>query len=549
MSEQDTKDRPAKASRKKSLRRRIALGVFAAVSIGFASTTVLTYYTDVNGTTETLERTHAQLTSLLAGQLSGAVRFAKVDAIDGATGQLGADAAAHADHFLTVSADGTVISETGTAHDAEAALVVARAALAADDIVTETDGSYQFTAAPVRFGATNDTIGAVVVTWNNTESWAALRNGAYISLGEALLIALVVALLIEVAMRRWMSRPIDNVVGTMNKLADGQTDFEIRGVDRRDEIGEMARAVAVFRDNAIEHRRLAEEQERAQHERAERQENIERLISRFRGEIQGVLGSISANMNQMQATASELMGIAESATSGASGAAAASQQASENVGAVASASEQLAASIGEIGRQVSDTNHVVGRAANDTRTTNEKIAGLAEAAHKIGEVVELISDIAAQTNLLALNATIEAARAGEHGRGFAIVAAEVKTLANQTAKATEEIGAQIAAIQSSTEEAVSAIKSITDIMEEVSDCTAAIATAVGQQGQATGDISRNVAEAADGTRDAAARISGVTSVALQTSEAASQVETASNDVVSQTADLRSVVDRFLKDVA
>lgn len=549
MSEQDTRTRPARGLPKKSLRTRLALGVFIAVSIGFAGTTALTYVTEIRATAETLKQTHQQLTSLLAGQLSGAVRFAKVDAIDAATGQLGADKAAHADHFLTISAEGTVIAETGTTHDPDTALAVARAALASSAIVNEAQGPYHFTAAPVRFGATNEAVGAVVVTWNNSDAWTVLRDRALISLGEALLIALIVALLIDVSMRRWMSRPIAEVVGTMNKLAGGDTDVEIRGIDRRDEIGEMVRAVAVFRDNAIEHRRLADEQQRDQRERAARHENTEQLIARFRQEIQAVLGSISANMNQMQATASALMGIAENATSGASGAAAASQQASENVEAVASASEQLAASIGEIGRQVSDTNSVVGRAATDTRTTNEKIAGLAEAAQKIGEVVELISDIAAQTNLLALNATIEAARAGEHGRGFAIVAAEVKTLANQTAKATEEIGAQIAAIQSSTADAVSAIKSISDIMEEVSDCTAAIASAVGQQGQATGDISRNVAEAANGTRDAAARISGVTSVALQTSEAASQVETASNDVASQTADLRSVVDRFLQDVA
>ncbi|MGX1100834.1 methyl-accepting chemotaxis protein [Amorphus sp. MBR-141] len=549
MPQQETKNRALKAPRKKSLRTRLALGVFVAVAIGFASTTVLTYVTEISRTAETLKQTHQQLTGLLAGQMSGAVRFAKIDAIEAATGQLGADEAAHADHFVTIGADGAIIAEVGIAQDAEAALTLARAALAGNAIINEARGAYEITAAPVRFGATNEAIGAVVVTWNNSAAWTMVRNRALISLGEALLIALIVALLIDVSMRRWMSRPIAEVVGTMNKLADGDTDVEIRGIDRRDEIGEMVRAVAVFRDNAIEHRRLADEKERDQRERAARQENTERLISLFRDEIQTVLGSISANMNQMQSTASELMGIAESATAGASGATAASQQASENVEAVASASEELAASIGEIGRQVSDTNSVVGRAANDTRTTNEKIAGLADAAQKIGEVVELISDIAAQTNLLALNATIEAARAGEHGRGFAIVAAEVKTLANQTAKATEEISAQIAAIQGSTEDAVSAIKSISDIMVEVSDCTAAIAAAVGQQGQATGDISRNVAEAAAGTRDAAARISGVTSVALQTSDAASQVETASNDVALQTADLRSVVDRFLQDVA
>ncbi|MDQ0313583.1 methyl-accepting chemotaxis protein [Amorphus orientalis] len=535
-------------TKRKTLRTRVALVVFAAVAVGFMLTTALNYFNESSRKEADLVETHKQMTSLFAAQLSGAVRFGKAEAIDEAADKLIASEGSYADYVASVAADGAPITQVG--QDATGiGLVVAERAVAEKQVVNLVDGVMHFTAAPVYFGADDAVIGSVVVAWDNSASWAALRNRSFLSIGEAIIIAIVVALLIDFAMRRWMSRPIAGVVAMMDRLASGDTDFEPEGTERNDEIGTMARSVAVFRENAIERRRLAEAQEIEQREREARQQRTDALIAGFREEIRGLLGQIGTNMSQMQSTASELMGIADTASDGASGAAAASQSASDNVQNVASASEELAASIGEIGRQVADTNDVVARASEGTRSTNEKISGLAESAQKIGEVVELISDIAAQTNLLALNATIEAARAGEHGKGFAIVAAEVKTLASQTAKATEEISAQIAAVQTSTNDSVAAIQSISDIMEEVIRCTAAIAAAVGQQGQATADISRNVAEAASGTRDAAERISGVTAVAAQTTEAAAAVETTSSGVASQTDELRSVVDRFLADVA
>ncbi|MEW5422153.1 methyl-accepting chemotaxis protein [Amorphus sp. 3PC139-8] len=539
----------ARTSRKTSLRTRVALVVFAAVAFGFMCTTVLNYSNEAGRKQADLLVMHDQLTALLAGQLSGAVRFKKADAVAATADVLLSDVSMHAVYVAAIDTDGALIAAAGNAGKADVAKAVAGEALADSDGANRVDGAFHVTAAPVHFGADKQVIGSAVIVWDNSAAWAALRNRSFLNVGEALLIAIIVAFLIDFAMRRWMSRPIAGVLATMNKLASGDTAFALIGTERRDEIGDMARAVAVFRDNAIERQRLAADQERSQREQIARQERTDRLIADFRVQIQGLLGQIGVNMETMLSTASSLMSYAENATGGASGAALASRQASDNVQNVASASEELAASIGEIGRQVADTNEVVARASQGTRATNETISGLAEAAQKIGEVVELISDIAAQTNLLALNATIEAARAGEHGRGFAIVAAEVKTLASQTSKATEEISAQVGAIQTSTNDAVTAIQAISDIMEDVIGCTNAIAAAVGQQGQATGDITRNVAEAASGTRDAAERISGVTEVAGQTSQAAARVETASTSVAGQTEELRTVVDRFLKDVA
>jgi methyl-accepting chemotaxis protein len=258
-------------------------------------------------------------------------------------------------------------------------------------------------------------------------------------------IALAVGILI---VDRGIARPLTAVAEAIRRLAEGDTGTVVAESRRRDEIGDLIRSVRVFRDNAIERERLARASEAEQRARAERQHGVEALIARFRADVQETLAAVAANADQMEDTAKALSGVADQTAGEARQAATASNVASGNVQTVAAAAEELAASIGEISRQVSATTAVVERAAGEAQESNVKIDGLAAAAKRIGDVVSLISDIAAQTNLLALNATIEAARAGEAGRGFAVVAAEVKTLASQTANATEEIAAHVAAIQS-----------------------------------------------------------------------------------------------------
>lgn len=360
--------------------------------------------------------------------------------------------------------------------------------------------------------------------------------------------ALVFALIVGIALSRLITRPITILTAAMRRLATGDTDMALDLAGRKDEIGGMFGAVRVFRDNAIERRRLAEQTEAEQKARELRQETIEGVINDFRLEIEQLVSLVGGNADQMEATAKALAAIAEEARERAGTAASASELASDGVQTVAAAAEELSASIGEISRQTETATVVAQRATGEAKKTDATISGLADAATRIGNVITLIKAIAEQTNLLALNATIEAARAGEAGKGFAVVASEVKNLAGQTAKATEEIASQIAQIQASTGEAVAAIRAISDIMGEVDRTTNVIATAVGEQGNATAEISLNAQKAAGGTKSVADETQALTRVVGETSQSASQVLAVSNDMNDQATRLREVVERFINRV-
>ena len=272
------------------------------------------------------------------------------------------------------------------------------------------------------------------------------------------------------------------------------------------------------------------------------------LADNFEANVKGIVESVSSSATEMQGSAQSMSSTAEETSRQSTAVAAASEEASTNVQTVASAAEELSNSVEEVGRQVGQSNKIAQNAVEEAQRTNDKVQGLAEAAQKIGEVVNLINDIASQTNLLALNATIEAARAGEAGKGFAVVASEVKSLANQTAKATEEIAAQIGAIQAATTDAVSAIQGIGSTIGEISEISTAIATAVEQQSAATKEIAANVQQAAAGTQEVSENISGVTQAASETGEAAGQVLGAAQELSKQSEALREQVDSFLIEV-
>ena len=371
----------------------------------------------------------------------------------------------------------------------------------------------------------------------------------FTKIGIAVAIVLIVLTGLAIFFGRSLTRPIPVLADVMEELASNHLETEVPYTDFSNEVGQIANSVLVFKKNAMERQTLSVRRDEEQDKQQARQREIDRMIEDFRDEVRSVIVSVSDNSDQMASTAKALSGIAEGTSNQATSASVAFEEASENVATVASAAEELSASIEEIARQVATTTGVVEKAAGNAQRTNRQIGSLAEAAQKIGEVVNLIQDIAEQTNLLALNATIEAARAGEMGKGFAVVASEVKSLANQTAKATEEISTQISGVQSSTQEAVEAIAEITETMDEVNKYTASIAEAVSQQGVATGDISQNVQHAAAGTRSAAGNMSEVTSSIQETTTSASQMLDAAGDVSEQTKRLRLAVDSFLDNVA
>jgi methyl-accepting chemotaxis protein len=370
---------------------------------------------------------------------------------------------------------------------------------------------------------------------------------------RSMAIMVVLALLVVGGLFFLLSRsivnPINAMTMAMRKIAAGDTSTSIPALERGDEIGAMAQSVKVFRDNMIEAERLRGEQEvlKAQAE-SERKLLLVRMADEFESGVRASLDGLASAASDMQATSRSMSSTASEASQQATSVAAVAEQASVNVQTVAAATEELSSSVSEIGRQVTQSTGIAGQAVAEANRTNVTVQGLSAAAQKIGDVVKLISDIASQTNLLALNATIEAARAGEAGRGFAVVANEVKSLANQTAKATDEISAQVGAMQGATTEAVQAIEGIGRTIGAINEITSAISIAVDQQGTATQEIARNVQEAALGTGQVSSNIAAVNYAAEKTGSASNGVLASAEQLSRQSVALRADVDKFLANI-
>ena len=398
------------------------------------------------------------------------------------------------------------------------------------------------------------------------QTWEAARDALVVA---AVVLALVGALSIFVARR--MSQAIASITAMMTRLAAGEIDFDLRRSARRDEIGDMAQALEVFKANAQDSRRLAEERqqndarsaeerraaderEAAQHQAAEdkalagRKAAMRNLANDFEKTVGGIIDSVSTASSELETAANTLAKTAETTQQLSTVVASASEEASANVQSVASATEQMSSSVDEISRQVQESSNIANEAVTQAQKTDVGITALSQAATRIGDVVKLITAIAEQTNLLALNATIEAARAGEAGKGFAVVANEVKALATQTAKATGDISAQIAGMQASTNESVAAIKEIGGTIARVAQISTTIAVAVEQQGAATQDISRNVQEASKGTAQVAHNITGVNRGARETGSASCQVLSSAQSLASESSRLKLEVRKFLETV-
>ncbi|UUX48130.1 methyl-accepting chemotaxis protein [Nisaea acidiphila] len=358
------------------------------------------------------------------------------------------------------------------------------------------------------------------------------------------LLGLVAAFVIA----RGISRPVKALTEIMARLADGDSSTEVPMTERGDEMGEMAKAVMVFREGMLRNEELQRESQEAQERREVRTRKIEELTRDFDSTASETLKSVSDAAETLRGSANSLTETADRSSNMAGMASSASNQATENVQTVASAAEELSASITEISQQVTRSTQAADKAVSDAEQSRQLVGRLVDSSAKIGEVVKLITDIAEQTNLLALNATIEAARAGEAGKGFAVVASEVKNLANQTAQATDEIASQVQTIQDDTQETVSSIQQIAEQIEEINTISAGVAAAVEEQSAATQEIARNVADAAASTGSANENIGGVSDATRETTAISGEVLSASEMVSAKSSDLDQVVQRFLAEM-
>src|SRR4051812_44387943 len=346
-----------------------------------------------------------------------------------------------------------------------------------------------------------------------------------------------------------VAKPIRILVELLQKLAGGDYNVEVTGVERKDEVGDVAKSALVFKENGLAKVRMEAEQKEAElRTAAQRKADMHRLADEFQAAVGNIVETVSSASTELEAAAGTLTKTAEVTQELSGTVAAASEQASANVQSVASATEEMTSSVNEISRQVQESSKIASEAVRQAQQTDSRINALSQAAGRIGDVVKLITAIAEQTNLLALNATIEAARAGEAGRGFAVVASEVKALAAQTGKATEEISAQIAGMQTATQESVASIKEIGGTIGRISEIASTIAAAVEEQGAATQEIARNVGEAAKGTQQVASNITDVNRGAGETGSASAQVLSSAQSLSHESNHLKSEVDKFLETV-
>jgi methyl-accepting chemotaxis protein len=548
-----------------NLGRKVSMIIAAAVIVGIAALVTVQVFSQQNSLQTIFRANNQTITELLATQVAGGLRWKKVVSIERAYARLIEDPNSALAGVVTYDKTNKVVTTYERTPAAAAALknAITLAAKALEKGKTYSGEVSNHLIEVVAVHGKKGPVGTLAVAWDLGPIQARTRSAVFTQGGISLAVLIAVVVLLVLVMSKIVSAPLNAMTSAMQVLAKGDTTISVPSLERGDEIGQLAQAMQVFKDNAIETEKLREKQEEAQADKerveeesrqaqirssAQRREDMLALASDFEGSVLEVVEAVSTAAGEMQTTANTMSSLADQTNLQTNVVSKAAQVASENVETVAAAAEELAASVLEISGQVSKSATVAASAVEKAQQTNETMAALDQAAQRIGEVVNLISDIADQTNLLALNATIEAARAGDAGKGFAVVASEVKNLASQTSQATEEIGTQIFGIQKASKEAVGAIESISGTIDSIAEIASAISAAVEEQGAATQEIARNTQEAANGTTEVTNNISGVSEATQDSGTASTQVLESAGQLAGESDRLRTQVVGFIEKI-
>lgn len=540
----------------KFLKKKISLKIAAGIVIASVSTLAiivpLIYSMIFSLLISDFERSKSEITRLVAINATGAIRWKRSKTAEKSYTTITSDKRNPAYAILAITKDLKIVSE----YDTETmgtqqflSLISPKLDQSKKGNITVLRNKSSFIViAPTNLSKAGQPYGHIAIAWSLKEiNERTLQTGINIFLIlSGMIIILVISILYSI--RITVTKPLANIAQRMRQLAQGDTTTIIPEAHKIDEIGGMAKAVSVFKENAIERQKLQEEQDQEVKAKLNREKELGSLIHTFKSSISHVIDSVDAAAKQMNQTSKGLTEIADNTNTNSTEAAESATLVSNNMQSVASTVEEFSASITEISQQVVRASKVVNQAADKTSKTNENVNELATAAHRIGEAIILIQQIAEQTNLLALNATIEAARAGDAGKGFAVVANEVKGLANQTAKATEEISQYIERVQASTDFAVSSIGEISGIMTEVTSITNSIASSIEEQSSATSEISHNLQNSASGSKNVANNVDDILAGINRTASSANKVSSASTELMEKSIDLRKNITKFLDDV-